>query len=89
MGTAMVTADIPVQTKKVRIMRLRSNKSAAIGIPIKAANGQPRSADMATKNMAREYFCVHQAANAEQPKYMAKEEGRSAVLEMNMPTLNT
>lgn len=85
----MVAADMPAHIKKVRNMRLRSKISTAIGKPIKPAKGQPNKADMATKNIAKGYFWVHQAAKAEQPKYMANEEGNKAVLDINMPTLNS
>lgn len=88
-GMAMVAPEIKTQVQKVRYIRLRSNISKAIGRPISPANGQPKSVEIATKNMASGYFLVHQAANAEQPKYMANEDGKRAALDMNMPTLKS
>ena len=86
---AIVAADIAAHKKNVRNMRLRKSISTAIGRPIKPANGQPNKAAIAIKNTANGYFCVHQAAKAEQPKYIAKEEGNKAVLDINMPTLKS
>lgn len=86
---AMVAAEIADQVINNFHSFLRNNKSTAIGTPIRAAKGQPSNAEMAIKNMDKAYFCCHQAAKPAQAKYMEKEEGSKAVLETNMPTLNS
>lgn len=37
------------------------------------------------KNTARGYFCVHQAAHAPANIYIANVDGKSAVLDINIP----
>uniref|UniRef100_A0A1B0BKJ8 Uncharacterized protein n=1 Tax=Glossina palpalis gambiensis TaxID=67801 RepID=A0A1B0BKJ8_9MUSC len=88
-GTQIVTADIADHMKNVRNICFRQSISIAIGNPIKTAKGQPSKVAMAIKNTDNAYICCHQAAKAAQPKYIAKEDGNKAVLDINMPALNS
>lgn len=45
----------------------------------------PNKDPKAIKNMERAYFCCHQEAQAAAQVYIAKEEGKKAVLEMKKP----
>lgn len=83
----MVIAEMTPHIKNVFHNRFLKSISTAKGKPIKLPKGQPRSVEMATKNIARLYFSCHQAARAAHPKYIEKEDGNNAVLDTNIPTL--
>lgn len=63
-GSNIVTPDNTVQIINNLTFRCLTSMSNTIGSPTIAANGQPKSADMAVKNIANLYFCWYQAANA-------------------------
>lgn len=48
----------------------------------------PNNAPKAIKNIARAYFCCHQEAHAAAQVYIAKDEGKKAVLEIKDPAAN-
>lgn len=53
MGSAIVRPEINAHCIKVRQSRCRNSNSNTNGTPISAAKGQPSSAEIAVKNMAR------------------------------------
>lgn len=51
-------------------------------------NHSPNKDPNAIKNIERAYFCCHQDAQAAVQVYIAKEDGKKAVLEIKVPAEN-
>ncbi len=88
MGKMIVTPDNIVQIMNSRSLLCLTTTSYTMGMPKTAAKGHPNNAEIAVKNIASLYFCVHHAAKAAIEKYIENELGRNDADEMNMPALN-
>lgn len=86
-GRRTVTPEMIDQNTKRRIFFSLMIISMSIGTDISPTKGQPRSTDIAVKNIASLYFWWYQADIADMEKYIENELGSSAVEEINIPAL--